>query len=410
MKPLPHQLVKSEECWLLLKELGYVYLAGMPRSGKTLTAILTAEKSTVIKNVLVITKLKAIPGWHKFTQNRNLGLKHNYTVTNYEQVKKLSSDYYDLIIIDESHNLGTLGKPSLRIKTIKEKFYKLPHINLSGTAIVESPNGIYHQMALSVFTPFKHKNFYDFFREFGKPYYIKAGGREITQYDKCDLDKLLPIINSFTVYMTQEDAGISKEHQAVDKLHFVELNEQTKKLYNELQDHQIADVWENMFNVLGKPAISPTLVCDTTMKLRTSLHMLESGVAKVGDNYLDLGNNEKIDYILKTFGDTKDTGIMCHFIGEQIKLEKVFKNATIYSSTSHAEGVDLSHLTNFVILSSNYSGSKFIQRKDRIINTNGSNTTTVHHILVRKAVSEQVYDTVSKKEDFNNSTYVQERL
>lgn len=410
MKPYQHQIEKAEECWLLLQSLGYVYLAGKPRSGKTLTAILVAEKSSVIKNVLVITKLKAIPGWHKFTQDRSLGLKHNYTVTNFEQVKKLNGNFYDLVIIDESHNLGTLGKPSLRIKTIKEKFYHLPHINLSGTAIVESPNSIYHQMSLSKFTPFRHKNFYDFFREFGLPYYIKAGGREITQYDRCDLKKLLPIINSFTVYMTQEDAGISEEHQAVDKLHYVELNEQTKKLYNDLQEHQIADVWNNMFTTFGKPEISPLLVCDTTMKLRTSLHMLESGVAKIGDNYLDLGNNEKINYILETFGDTEDTGIMCHFIGEQIKLRQVFKNAKIYSSNSHAEGVDLSHLTNFVILSSDYSGSKFIQRKDRIININGSNTTTVNHILVKKAISEQVYNKVSKKEDFNNHTYVQEQL
>jgi stress-induced morphogen len=141
------------------------------------------------------------------------------------------------------------------------------------------------------------------------------------------------------------------------------------------------------------------------MKERVALHMLESGVAKVDDEYLDLGNNEKIDYIKETFGDTTDTGIMCHFVGERLKLEKEFKNAQIYSSSSHAEGVDLSHLKNFVILSSDYSGAKFVQRRERIINILGSATLTVHHILVKGAISEQVYRRVSKKEDFNNSTY-----
>jgi hypothetical protein len=61
----------------------------------------------------------------------------------------------------------------------------MPHIHLSGTAIVESPNSIYSQMTISEYSPFKHKNFYEFFNQFGIPYYIKAMGRDIMQYDRC---------------------------------------------------------------------------------------------------------------------------------------------------------------------------------------------------------------------------------
>ena len=272
----------------------------------------------------------------------------------------------------------------------------MPHIHLSGTAVVESPCSIYHQMFISKYTPFKHKNFYRFHDEFGIKYYIKAQGRDIAQYDRFK-PELLDRINEFTVYMTQEDAGISRDLQAVDKVHYVTLNESTKMLYNELQEHQIASVCSNDCRY--------DLVCDSVMKLRTSLHMIESGVVKVDDQYLMLGNTEKVDYIKDTFGDSEDIGIMCHFVGERKLLEKEFKHAKIYSSSSHAEGVDLSHLKSFIILSSDYSGAKFIQRRDRIINVNGSNTLEVHHILVKGAISEQVYKKVSKKEDFNNSTY-----
>ena len=101
---------------------------------------------------------------------------------------------------------------------------------------------------------------------------------------------------------------------------------------------------------------------------------------------------------------------MCHFIGERDLLRKHFKNAEIYSSTADAEGVDLSHLKHFVIMSSGYSGAKFIQRRDRVVNINGSNTTIVNHILVKGGISEQVYKQVSKKEDFNNSTYVRSEV
>jgi hypothetical protein len=40
----------------------------------------------------------------------------------------------------------------------------------------------------------------------------------------------------------------------------------------------------------------------------------------------------------------------------------------------------------------------------------GSNTLDVHHILVKGAVSEQIYRKTSKKEDFNNKTYVRSKL
>lgn len=397
INPYPHQVEFANKMFNILKDVGYVYLAGKPRSGKTYTSILCAEKSDKITSVLVLTKKAAISGWDKFIVG-NTVLKHKYTVTNYEQAHKLFAKDYDLVIIDESHNLGTLAKPSKRIMTIRKLCKDMPHIHLSGTAIVESPCGIYHQMSISKYNPFRFKNFYDFHRFYGYPYYIKAMGRDINMYDKADMEKLMPLINEFTIYMTQEDAGISLDLQSVDKIHYVSLEHVTKQLYNIIQEHNYLDL--NIY--LNKDY---KLVCDSVMKLRVSLHMLESGVVKIDDEYIEIGNTEKIDYIYNTFGDTEDTGIMCHFIGERKLLEKRFKHAKIYSSSAHAEGVDLSHLTNFVILSSDYSGSKFIQRRDRIVNINGSSTLTVNHILVKGAISEQVYKKVSKKEDFNNSTY-----
>jgi hypothetical protein len=354
----------------------------------------------------VLTQKNAIEGWEKFIVG-NERLKHSYDVFNYEKVSKITKKY-DLVIIDESHNIGAFPKPSQRYKNIRKLCMNIPHIHLSGTAIVESPCSIYHQMNISRFSPFRQfVNFYRFHDRYGVKYYIKAQGRDIAQYDRYK-PELLEVINEFTVYMTQEDAGISKDLQAVDKLHYVTLNDSTKMLYNELQEHQIHWVAPDMFTVgmqYTPESVKYDLVCDSVMKLRTSLHMLESGVAKVDEQYLLLGNTEKVDYIKQTFGDSEGVGIMCHFVGEQMLLKKHFKKAKIYSSNSHAEGVDLSHLKHFIILSSDYKGSKFIQRRERIINTEGSESLEVHHILVKGAVSEQVYKKVSKKEDFNNSTY-----
>ena len=426
MQALRHQIAKAEACWNIMLKFKYVYLQGLPRSGKTLTSLLTAEKSKRIQNVLVLTPKAAISGWYKFIDDKELResgtLTKNYFVTNYEQVGsivlrhesksgkplkrpikelklKINPEDYDLVIIDESHRLGKLGAPTNRYKVIAELCKHMPHIHLSGSAIVESPNSIYYQMHISQYTPFQGLNtFYDYFRVFGMPYTKWIGPREVNQYDKAN-SKLMPHINEFTVYMTQEDAGIGKEVQATDTIHYVPLDESTRLLYNQLQKDEMATLPDGTL-----------LICDTTMKLRTSLHTIEGGTVKVGNEYHYVGNLEKINYIKEHFGDHKGLGIMSNFIGERQLIEEHFEHAKVYSSTADAEGVDLSHLNDFVVYSSGYQGSKFIQRRERIVNINQSSTTVVHHLLCKGAISEQVYYACSKKHNFNNETYKKKNI
>lgn len=397
MKPYRHQIIAAEAAVRILKRLGYVYIFGQPRCGKTLTSILVAEQGTQVKNVMVLTKKNAIDGWLKFTQNPNL--KKNYTVINYEQLgaitcSKISFKYhpqdYQLVIVDESHNYGKFPKPSNRYKILHAFTGNKPHIHLSGTPIIESPCSIYHQMKIGLYTPFKHNNFYRFHDDYG----IKAtkyyGGMAIIEY-KGYKPELLKYVDSFTVKMTQDDAGITEK--ASDVIHYIDLSEATKRYYNDV-------LMTNIIEMDGE-----THLLDTTLKLRTALHQIEGGAIKLGEDYYDLGFRDKINYILSNFGDEDNIGIMCHFIGEQKLLKSIFSKAKIYSSSAHAEGVDLSHLSHFIIYSSDYSGAKFVQRRERIINMNGSNTTLVHHILVKRGVSEQVYKAVSGKADFNNSVF-----
>lgn len=396
--PLPHQVEKANEAVKILKELGYVYINGQPRSGKTFTSILIAEQCEKVKSVMVLTKKQAIDGWLKFITP---DLRCKYTVINYEQLGtynaqrkivnlKHNPSEYQLVIIDESHNIGAYPKPSGRWRVVKSFCMHLPHIHLSGTPVIESANHIYHQMAISIYNPFKFASFYRFFDKYGIPSTTDVRGMKMPCYDLFK-PELLDELPKFTVYMSQQDAGINI--QVEDKIHYITLNEQTKKLYNEVLKKRVA--------------LNGDLVCDSVMKLRTSLHMIEGGTVKVDDDYIDLeGSNEKIRYIKEHFGDNEHIGIMSHFIGERKKLEKHFKRAKIFSSNAHAEGVDLSHLKHFIIYSSDYSGAKFVQRRERIANVNGSNTNIVHHLLVKGAISDEVYKAVSSKRDFNNQTFI----
>ena len=395
MKPLEHQLKAAEQAFNILLNNGYVYINGQPRSGKTLTAILVAEK--VKGKCLVLTKKQAIPGWDKFIQTRE---PNKFKVINYEQLGKINGrsvefkenpKWYSLVVIDESHNIGAYPKPSSRQKLIKIFCSELPHIHLSGTPVIESANAIYHQMNLGAYSPFKYPTFYDFFKVYGIPNNIWIRGQSIPQYNEFK-PELLDKIKAFTVYMSQADAGITTEVK--DKIHYINLNPTTKNLDNTLYKKRVLEYGNIHY------------IADSIMKLRTGLHQLEGGTLKVDSDYKMLDcSNEKIEYIYNNFENSEETGIMCHYVAEQTKIRKFLSHVQIFSSTAHAEGVDLSHLKNFIIYSSDYSGARFVQRRDRIVNINGSNTTTVHHLLVPKGISEEVYNCVSAKRDFNNETF-----
>jgi len=142
------------------------------------------------------------------------------------------------------------------------------------------------------------------------------------------------------------------------------------------------------------------------MKLRVSLHMLEGGVAKIDGVNRVLANEEKIDYIKAIWGDHSDLVIMYNYISEGVKLKEQFTKAVILQATSFAEGVDLSHIRNLVIYSQDFSTARHTQRRARQANKNRTDPITVHYILVKDAISDQVYNTVTeKKQNFVDSVF-----
>lgn len=420
MQPKPHQLSKSQELFNLLKIYKFAYLNGEVRSGKTLTALLALSRSKSIKRILIITKKAAISGITKFLHDKELQAywaHQTHHTLNYEAIGKIkprtesksgktlakpikelklniNPDDYDFIIIDEAHRLGKVGKPSQTYKVIKSIIQDKPFLCMSGTPVVESPNHIYYQMSVSSKTPFPQKNFYDFFRDWGIPTYLKLHGRMITQY-KLAKPELQTYIQQFTVTMTQTDAEIDQSSKAVDQLHHIRPSAGFIQAYNELYRTKLLQVQDK------------TLVADSTMKLRTSLHQMESGIVLIDNTPCNLGFREKVEYIKQTWPDSPKTGIMAYYRAEYELLTKEFPNSEIYSSISNAEGVDLSHLDNFIIFSFGFSGAKFVQLRDRCTNINSSKQNIVHILLMKDSISQQVYECVNQKKNFNDESFKQ---
>ena len=383
----PHQIAASEDIADRIERDGFCALAGAPRSGKTATGIRVCELLH-FDSVLVLTPKNAIAGWKsEISRTRT---KTHITVTNYEQCHKLDPADYDFVILDESHRLGARGKPNKRFMNIRRVAWDKPLLIMSGTMTIESELQIFYQTAISKYGPFsEYKSFHKFFLQYGIPNTMQINGRTIEQYNRCR-ESLVYKIAEFTVVMTQQDAGIVGE--AVDQLHVVKLSPETKALIKQAKSGVIEmHGWE--------------ILLESIISERLAIHQLEYGGIKVGDNYRQTGYDEVADYILETFGDHDKLALMCHYVSTRRVFERKFKKARLLSSNAHAEGVDLSGYTDFVVAGTDFSGAKHAQRRERGINMMRQGDTTVHFIVTNGGISREVYKTVTDKKDFNLALY-----
>ena len=102
-----------------------------------------------------------------------------------------------------------------------------------------------------------------------------------------------------------------------------------------------------------------------------------------------------------------DVVYLTHFRSTREKLRQHFTHAVLLSSISDAEGVDLSHMKDVVIVNVGYSGAKFTQLRERIVNLNRVSEAHIHHIVTDAGVSRDVYDSVSAKKNFNLRAFQQ---
>lgn len=423
--PRDYQLAGAEHHYKCLKEHLITYLAWQERTGKSLTAILACEMTTVA-DVLIVTKNKAVEGW-KTTIADYEPIK-NYAIVTYGSLHKYKGNP-GIVIIDEAHNyISGYPKPSSTWLKLRKITMGKPIIFCSATPHAQGYQMLYHQFALSDWSPWRlYSNFYNWFKTYGVVHEIKINDRWISQYDTTQEKLISATVAHLFDYKTRKELGF--EYEPTDELHYITLSDSTKELYNDIVKNKLL-VHDN------RP-----ILCDTGIKLRFTLHMLEGGTIKnsiygmdcsnvdhLGDKpvkltheriadavichaYYILDNNEKLDYIRSTWGDSENLCIMYNYIAEAYKLKKNFKQAKILQATSYAEGIDLSHVKDLVVYSQDFSTARHVQRRARQASKSRAEPIKVHFLLVKKAISEQVYKTVAiNQKNFVDSTFTRETI
>ena len=387
----PHQIEGAEWALAKIREKTWAYLSWQERTRKTGTALLTVENS-LADTCLIVTKKRAMDGWQEHLAN--LPLTKKYTLINYESIHTIKGSF-DFIILDEAHH-AISGKPKKsKVWSKVAKFTKKkPILYLSATPYAENLGLVFHQLALSSWSPFSQTNFYRWFEVYGIPHKVRTPYGLSETYSKYKDDIILDIIQPYFDFKTRKSVGI--EHEPTVNLVRVPLLETTIQVIEQT-------IKDEMF-IAGDIEIP----LDSPMKLRMTHYQLEGGTLKVDDtkSIFTTSGREKIEYIRANY-DLDNLAIMAHFIAERKLLEAEFPNVPIYSADGHAEGVDLSHIAKLLIYSMSFKTSKYTQRLARQANHDRKTPIEVDILVGDKpAIGYDVFNTVAiKKENFDKNSY-----
>jgi len=401
MKLYKHQMEVIEKAKPILEKYKMVYIAAETRTGKTLSAIHLLKDD--YKSILVITKKKALSSW---LSDIKLSKVNNFDVTNYEAIHKLTHNSYDVIILDESHSIGSYPKPSERAKQIKELAKDKTIVYLSATPSAETFSQIYHQFWVSSFNPFEEKNFYKWYKNYGLPDQIFVRGIWLMQYKAAIEDKIMSKISHLIVTMTKEKANF--DVIVNEKIHQVEVNENYINALNIFYKERVLTI-NNHYEIVAESSASAL----------NKLHQLNGGTIKLNDKESIVLSHHKVNYIKSNLGNENKIVILCNYIKERELLlnslegstDEVdkFKNEDYKYFVGHiktfSEGVDFSYADTMIIYSLNFSATTYLQSKERLANKKRTKPITVHYLFTKDGIDEYIYKAVSNKMNFTNSYY-----
>ena len=396
MKFRKYQSEIIDKAFDVLVKYGFVYLSMQVRTGKTHTAMGTAQKLGV-DNMLFVTKKKAISSIE--SDYKLLNPKFHINVVNYESLHKVAGEY-ECIVLDEAHGMGAYPKPSKRTKMIKQIIKKQnPFVILmSGTPTPESFSQLYHQVYACPHNPFRnYTNFYKFAKDYVDVVQIRIGAMPHNNYSRgrqSILDQMKPYMISYT----QKEAGFKVE--TIEKVLKVKMSDLTYSMVKQLKKNLVIE---------GKNEV---VLADTGVKLMSKLHQLYSGTVKFESGKATVIDFSKAEFIRSQFKDMK-IGIFYKFKAEYDALKEVYgdeltddlkefktsnKNIAL-QVVSGREGISLKEADCLVNYNIDFSALSYWQSRDRMT-TKDSIQNDVYWIFSEGGIEEKIYRAVTKKKDY----------
>jgi len=402
-----YQIQISDRATEILCKLKIVYLAMEVRTGKTLTALKTAENYKA-KKVLFLTKKKAIESIQ--SDYREFGFSFELVVINNESLHLLKDNDFDLLISDEHHRNGAFPKPNKVTKLIKQRFSKLPMIFLSGTPTPENYSQWYHQFWISDYSPFSGNDFYQFVRLGYVDVKLKyVGYANVKDYSTLsDKGKLfLQILKKqYVLSFTQHESGFTSKVN--ENIINVKMKDVTYKIAKELKK-------ENIFR-----GNADLIIADTGGKLMSKLHQLYSGTCILESGKTIIIDDSKCKAIDDKFKNNK-IAIFYKFKAEydlikQYFNDKITNDLNEFNTTdkwialqivSGREGISLKEADYLIYFNIDYSAVSYWQSRDRLT-TIDRKENNVFWLFSENGIEKQIYKAVQNKKNFTLSIFKKE--
>ena len=399
-----YQIRLAKEATDILKTKGLVYLCMEVRTGKTLTALQTAENFGA-KNVLFLTKIKAFSSIQWDYDQMNFSFK--LTIANDESLHKIT-DTFDLVIHDEHHRFGAYPKPNTTAKLFKEKFSHLPMIFLSGTPTPESHSQWYHQFWISDNSPFKeYTNFYKWAVDFVNVKVKHLGYAKVNDYSEADIKHINRRIKYYLLTFTQADAGFTST-----------VNEMVLEVEMKPITYQIIERLKR--DLVVKNPQGQLILADTGVKLQQKVHQLSSGTCKFEDGTSKVIDYTKAEYIRDNFAEHKiaifykfkeEWNALKEIIGDKLTNDLNEFNTTdkciALQIVTGREGISLKEAKYLVYYNIDFSAVSYWQSRDRLTEkTRLSNE--VFWIFSKNGIESKIYKTVLQKKDYTLKIFLQD--
>ena len=399
----------AEQACALLTVHGLAYLAMQVRTGKTITALYTAEllrrhSLMPMRNVVFLTKKKAIES----IQNDYARLAPDYIlgVMNYEQVKVCNKflEDADLFILDEAHSLGQYPKPAERTKLLRSIIGRKPVIFLSGTPSPETYSQLFHQFWVSARSPFPEKTFYEWSKTYVHVRQIRFSHGLVNDYKKADEAKIMEKVWHLIIRFSQEQAGFT---QLVDEeILTVKMQERTHQVVEKLIKKRV------IVNQEGE-----TVVADSAVKLLNKLHQLWSGSVIVDEptKFAKVTDRTKAEFIRDKFKGQK-LAIFYKFKAEAVILRAVLDRHVTESPEefqatgpdvvfisqiqSGREGINLSAADALVMMNIDFSAVSYFQARARMQTKDRTEPAKLYWIFAEGGIEHKIYERVKNKKDY----------
>lgn len=404
----PYQNTLSYKASDILINFNLVCLFMEVRTGKTLTALETSYLQGA-KNVLFITKKKAISSIQDDYSNFGYEKHFNITIINRESLHKLEQKKFDLVIVDECHGYGSFPKKSKYFVDVKNNYGHLPMILLSGTPTPESYSQYFHVLGLSNSSPFEpYKSFYKWARTFVNVKKVQLGYAIVNDYKDANIEQIKPFVNPYILTFTQQEAGFSttiKEHVLE-----VEMLPITYKLCKQLTKDKFIE---------GK---EKEIIADSAVKLQSKLHQLFSGTIKFEDGSSKVIDTSKATFIKEYFNKQK-IGVFYKFKEEYNALKLIYgddltndldefntsdKNIAL-QVVSGREGISLKKADSLVFYNIDFSATSYFQAKDRMT-TMQRLENHIYWIFSKRGIEKNIYKSVQDKKNYTLNVFKKDYL